>query len=376
MSFESASDRGIAAVIHKVCGDFRHNEVEPVALELDAGYDAEGLKSVWRKSAELEIPSMLVPEAFGGVEQSVLTAARVLDEISYGCAGVACLFAHHLAACIPLIEAGADQGERLKELAEGKEGEPVLLTLAFPSFLEREDRPHLKKKGDALLLEGQAPLAAGVSLADYILLFLEEEGKEKVTCVAVDTRRPGVSVREPEEMLGLHALPFCDVGFEHYEVGDGDVIGGEGRGAAIMEKTAAAFNGFIAAVAMGAARRAYVQALEYARERFQFGKMIIEHHEMRRFLKNMMVKMRMGTAGYTQALSAEELESPLPGRVCDLAKIFCTDGALEIVIDAIQVQGGYGYMKETGLEKIMRDAKMLQLLGKSNRLMEIELESS
>jgi alkylation response protein AidB-like acyl-CoA dehydrogenase len=141
----------------------------------------------------------------------------------------------------------------------------------------------------------------------------------------------------------------------------------------MMDRTSAAFNGFIAAVAMGTARSAYVKAYQYAQERYQFGKMIIEHHEIRRFLANMATKLNMGTAGYVRALSGETLESPLSDGAGGQAKIFCTDAALEIAIDAIQIHGGYGYMKETGLEKVMRDTKMLQLLGKSNRLMEIEL---
>jgi len=83
------------------------------------------------------------------------------------------------------------------------------------------------------------------------------------------------------------------------------------------------------------------------------------------------LKMDMGTAGYLQALSGDKPDVHPPGGGCTQAKVFCTDAALEIVFDAIQIHGGYGYMKETGLEKIMRDAKMLQLLGGSNRRLEV-----
>jgi alkylation response protein AidB-like acyl-CoA dehydrogenase len=139
----------------------------------------------------------------------------------------------------------------------------------------------------------------------------------------------------------------------------------------VMGSTLAALHGFLAAIAIGTARSAHAAAYRYAQERFQFGKLLIEHHEIRRMLFNMITKMDAGTACYLQALSGDRPDVHLPGGGCDTAKIFCTDAALEIAIDAIQIHGGYGYMKETGLEKIMRDAKMLQLLGGSNRLLEV-----
>ena len=138
----------------------------------------------------------------------------------------------------------------------------------------------------------------------------------------------------------------------------------------MMERTLSILHGFLAATAIGTARTAYTAACRYAQERFQFGKLLIQHDEIRRMLSGMTTKMDMGTAGYVQALAAERLDVPA-GQVCAQAKVFCTDAALEIVFDAIQIHGGYGYMKETGLEKLMRDAKMLQLLGGSNRMLEI-----
>jgi len=371
MSSDVGMDKGVGGIIHKVCRDFCRNEIEPVALELDSRYDPERIKAIWVKSSELELPSMLIPEEYGGVGQDVLTAAQVLEELAFGCAGLATLFAHHLTACIPLIEAGGAQEDMQRLIASSGEEEPVMATLAYPGLEEREDKPRLEKSKSGFSLSGRAPLVGCAPLADYVVLFLEESGG--ISLVVVDTRSKGVRVEETQEMLGLHTLPFCAVTFDRCELGEADIIGEIGEATPVWHKTQATFNGFIAAMAMGTARSAYVKAHQYAQERYQFGKMIIEHHEIRRFLANMMTKLNMGTAGYNRALSGETLESPLPDRAGDMAKIFCTDAALEIAIDAIQIHGGYGYMKETGLEKVMRDTKMLQLLGKSNRLMEIEM---
>ena len=141
----------------------------------------------------------------------------------------------------------------------------------------------------------------------------------------------------------------------------------------MMDRTSAAFNGFIAAMAMGTARSAYIKAFQYAQERYQFGKMIIEHHEIRRFLANMMAKLNMGTAGYTQALSVDTLESPVLSRASDLAKIFCTDAALEIAIDAIQIHGGYGYTKDYPLERYLRDAKLTEIYEGTSEMMRMTI---
>jgi alkylation response protein AidB-like acyl-CoA dehydrogenase len=178
-------------------------------------------------------------------------------------------------------------------------------------------------------------------------------------------------VDEPEALLGLHTVPFCDVTFDAYKPMTEDVLGERGGGAPVLEKTLEVLHGFLAAIAMGTARSAHEAAYRYAQERFQFGKMLIQHDEIRRMLSNMIKKMEMGTAGYQQALAGERPDVPTTGRGCAHAKVFCTDAALQIVLDSIQIHGGYGYMKETGLEKMMRDAKMLQLLGGSNRLLEV-----
>jgi alkylation response protein AidB-like acyl-CoA dehydrogenase len=364
------SSESVSAIIHKVCRDFRRNEIEPVALELDESHDAEKVKAIWRKGSELDLPSMLVPEELGGAGQSVLTAAQVLGEIAGACPGIATMSAFHLAACLPVIENGR-AGYGIVAALAGEEGkEPAMLTLAFPEAVEAQDRPRLVEKSGGLSLEGLAPLVCCASLAGHLVLFAEDAGG--VTAVMADLHAPGVSVGEKEELLGLHAVPFCDVAFESCELGEDGVVGERGSGAAMMERALAALRGFIAAIAMGAAGSAHAAAHSYALERFQFGKTLIEHHEIRRMLSGMVAKMEMGTAGYVQALSGDASDLDACGRACARAKVFCTDAALDIVLDSIQIHGGYGYMKETGLEKTMRDAKMLQLVGGSNRLLEVE----
>jgi alkylation response protein AidB-like acyl-CoA dehydrogenase len=122
---------------------------------------------------------------------------------------------------------------------------------------------------------------------------------------------------------------------------------------------------------MGAARNASARALQYAKDRYQFGAMLIEHQEIWRMLGNMAARTNAGTAAYIQAFEGKPLGALATGGRSDFAKVICTDSALEVIMDAIQIHGGIGYMKETGLEKLMGDAKMLQLIGEANRIIEV-----
>ncbi len=373
MSFDLIPDMGAGGVIHKVCRDFCRNEIEPMALEVDAHGAPERLGGVWAKSAELEIPSMLVPEEKGGVGHNLLTAAQVLEELASGCAGIAAAFAHHLIACVPLVEAGESQEAFLARLAGEDAAEPVMLTFALPPEEGDGRGQSLSMKGGSLALEGTAVMVGCAPMADYMLVFAPDADAAGLSLVVVDARAGGVRIEDPPYVPGLHAAPFCNVVFDAYRMDEAGIVGLRGKAASLLGYTLNALNGFTAAIAMGAARTAFEMAHRYAQERFQFGKMIIEHQQIKRYLAAMLVKIEIGRAGYVQALAAERVGRLATSGRADIAKIFCTDAALDISMDAIQVHGGIGYMKETGLEKIMRDAKMLQLLGKSNPRMELEV---
>ena len=125
-------------------------------------------------------------------------------------------------------------------------------------------------------------------------------------------------------------------------------------------------------MAMCASRSAFLKAFAYAKERYQCGKYIIHHEEIQRMLGCMQMKLDMGTAGYLQVFNDDTVLLPAFLSDSKLAKVYCTDAALEIVQDAIQIHGGYGYMHEYGLEKIMRDVKILQLIGGRNPVLQIQ----
>jgi alkylation response protein AidB-like acyl-CoA dehydrogenase len=210
-------------------------------------------------------------------------------------------------------------------------------------------------------------LTANSDLSGILCIFIQDDQSgHHVSCLMIDKRRPGISLGEKASLSGLKAICFRDVIFDQVKISNDSVIATGEEGKLLFDRFVNAYYGFVAAMAMGTARTAYAKALAYAKDRYQFGKMIILHEEIQRMLGAMKMKIDMGTAGYIQVLSADRVN--LPGVSADgrLAKAFCTQAALEVVSDAIQIHGGYGYMHEYGLEKILRDVKILQLLGGRN----------
>ena len=353
--------------IIRECSRFSKKEVAPFALEADLNHDTGFAGTIWRKSAELDIPSLLIPEADGGVGYSNYSGALVLDTLASECAGVASVFAHHFCTCsiLSLLDTAAKK-QLLTALAPQNENIWPLASIVFLPELDQSELV-LKETEEGLQLNGHSPLSGNTSLADLFLVFTTENSSEKdVTCLLIESKAEGVVFSEDTALPGLKVNSFQKIEFRNVHIREEYVLGPRGKALKTMAEARNVFRGFIAAMATGAARRAYQKAFSYAQERFQFGKMIIQHQEIQRMLGNMLLKITTGTAAYSQLFNPPKLNLPYVAPVPALTKAFCTDAALEVAIDAVQVHGGYGYMHEYGLEKIMRDMKTLQLLDGRN----------
>jgi alkylation response protein AidB-like acyl-CoA dehydrogenase len=353
--------------IIEVSKKFAAKEICSGVLEADLESDTQWVKSLWSRSRDIGLPGLIIPEDSGGVGQSVLCSALLLDVLASECAGLASVFAHHFAGCLALGLAGPDQKERyLAPLADLDREEAAVATVVFPSFEEPAPLCLQEKKG-ALRLTGTSPIIGNTAFATLFLVFAaEEQSGERITCIMIEKGTPGVVQGEPAGLPGLKVNPFMPVAFQEVEIGEAMILGGRGRAGETMARVRDHFNCFLAAMAMGTARTAYQKAFAYAQERFQYGDYIINHQEIRRLLGAMQQKLRVGTSAYLRVFDSMDLRLPCSLPDAGLAKAYCTDSALEIALDAIQIHGGYGYMHEYGVEKIMRDVKVLGLLGGSS----------
>jgi alkylation response protein AidB-like acyl-CoA dehydrogenase len=349
------------------CRRFAKNEIRPDALKRDLNPEADWALKLWRKSLELDIPGLLLPEIMHGAGYPELCGAYVLDVLAMECAGIASIYAHHYAACIPLSHIDNIVSEKVKIQWNAKNSmQPRIGAVVFPSDSDGQTIK-INKDDSNYTINGVSTLTANADFSEVYFVYVPEDmSAGKITCAMIDKRVKGIHLGEKASLPGLKINSFSKVIFDDVRIGNDAIIATGTNGKALFDQCTNAYYGFIAAMAMGTARTAYSMALLYAKERYQFGEIIIRHDEIQRMLGNMKMKIEMGTAGYVQVFEKEKINLTALSADGRLAKAYCTQAALEIVQDAIQIHGGYGYMHEYGLEKIMRDVKILQLLGGRN----------
>jgi butyryl-CoA dehydrogenase len=346
---------------------FAKKEVRPLALEEDLKSDHEAGALLWQKSSGLDLPVLLIPEAFGGAGMDLMVGGLMLDRLAGECAGFASICLHHFTACAAVSSCGKAALEKWFSAFPGKDADrPVLASVCFSP--EPEDVPVLASlEKNSLVINGSTLPMGNAGLAKAVILFAHmDENRNEPAAVLIDPFASGVNVENPLLLPGLKINPFARLCFQNVQV-EGSAVLATGEEAKKMMRTAEhAFYGFVSAMAMGCARSAFQKAKDYAMQRYQFKNQIIFHQEIQRMLGNMKMKLDMGTAGYLDLLDGQKWRPAFHAPDAALVKAFCTDAALEIVLDAIQIHGGYGYMHEYGIEKSMRDIKVLQVLGDTN----------
>jgi acyl-CoA dehydrogenase len=220
-----------------------------------------------------------------------------------------------------------------------------------------------RKDGNGFLLTGQKRWITNGGVADFYTVFARVEGTERhkgITCFVVDRNLPGVSVGKKENKMGQRASNTTDVLFEDVRLGPENVIGVEGEGFKIAMRTFDRTRPWIAAGAAGVIRRAMDESRNYALERKTFGVPIAQHQAIQFMLAEMAIAYE--TTRLLCHKAAWSIDQGLPDSiVSSYAKAYGADAAMRVTTDAVQIFGGYGYTKEYPVEKLMRDAKLLQI---------------
>lgn len=325
---------------------FARKEIAPGLLAADAARDAGWLSKIWDKSSELELPGLADSAGEGG-----LLCCRALEALAFYCPGAAGMYAFHFTARAALAQAGGTLAGQAKAQA------PLALLLPDPS---RDMELSLREEKGGRLLTGRTNLAANLSLAEQALIFLPQA--QGSACLLVDLDAPGVSLGPDAWLPGLCANPFRAITFEQSPIPAERIITASPATDALLRHARGFLFACAAALAAGCLALSFEKADAYARQRYQFGKLIIGHSEIRRMLGKMKTSLASARASLAACFDKETL---LPEEAL-AAKVHASDAALAAATDAVQIHGGYGYMHEYGIEKIMRDAKTLQLLGGPN----------
>jgi len=351
-------------------------EIKPRAVALDE--TGEFPWDIVRIFAKNDILNPLLPRKYGGVEVSTYTFCMIVEEIAKACASSALLLVAQAEGTLPILY-GADESLQEKYLKRLAGGSQVLIGLgaiepsAGSGIFSLRTRAELR--GDQYILQGEKCFAQNGSVADFLVLYAytdRSKGSRGVSALVVEKGAPGLVFRRNENKMGMRGTIYSEIFLENLAVPRENLIGQEGEGFSNMLKTLSASRLFTAAQAVGLAEGAMEEALSYARRRVQFGK-TISHHAPIQF---MIAEMATGIESarlltYQTAFLFDQGEWKKAGTHAAMAKLIASDTAMKVTTDAVQIMGGYGYMKDYPVERMMRDAKLTQIYTGTNQIMKL-----
>lgn len=342
---------------------FVKERVIPVAAEAD--HTGKFPKEVFNEAWELGFVAPNLPEEVGGLGLHEIEHTLITEELAYGCTGIQTSMTANALASTPLIIAGTDEQKKkyLGMLAE----EPLFAAYAITEPAAGSDAAGIqmraKKVGDDWVLSGEKCFITNGSWASWYTVFATVDpslGHKGIMAFVVDRDSEGLSVGKKEDKLGQRASDTATIAFDNVKVPKENVIAEAGYGFKVAMQTFDRTRPDIGAGACGLMRRALDESVAYALERKTFGVPIAQHQMIQRIIADMAIKYE-ATRLLVQKAAWMIDTGNMNAVVASYSKAFGADAAMEVAIDAVQVFGGNGYIKEYPVEKLMRDAKILQI---------------
>lgn len=351
-------------MIQDMARGYVQERIAPFAEEWDKNktFPAEALKGL----AELGFYGMLVPEQWGGCEIGYVAAALVLEEIAAGDGACSTIISvTNSVGCMPILNFGTDEQKEkfLKPLASGEKLGAFCLTEPHAGSDASDLKTKAIKDGDSYVINGSKQFITSGKNGDVAIVFAVTDpsaGKKGISAFIVPTDTPGYIVANIEDKMGQNASDTASIVFEDCRVPAENLLGKEGEGYKIALSGLEGGRIGIAAQAVGMARAAYEYALEYSKERTSFGKPINQHQAVQFKLADMATQVE---AARQMVLHAAQLrDNNLPClKEASMAKLFASEIAEKVCSDAIQVLGGYGYLRDYPVERIYRDVRIAQI---------------
>ena len=348
--------------IRELAHDFAEKEIRPVAWD----YDRDGTfpEDIIKKAWEVGLMNSHIEEAYGGPGLDYLSGCLIEEELGWGCSGIGTSLMCNGLASAPVALGGSEEIKKkyLGMLAE----EPKLASFCLTEPDAGSDvsgmRTTAVKKGDKYVINGTKCFITNGSYADWYTVYAKtdkEAGHRGISAFVVP-RDAGVVVDKKEDKLGQRASDTAMISFNDVEIPADHLLGEENKGFKLAMMTLDRTRPGVAAMAVGIGRAAFEFACDYSKERVQFGVPIAMHQAVSFMIADMATKVEAGRLLTWQ--SAALLDNGIRNTLaCSHAKRFAADSAMEITTDAVQVYGGYGFIKEYPVEKLMRDAKIMQL---------------
>jgi acyl-CoA dehydrogenase len=348
--------------LRELAHDFAEKEIRPVAWEHDK--DGTWPAEVFAKAHEVGLMNTHIPEEYGGPGLSYLDGCLIEEELSWGCSGITTSLGAGGLAAAPVILAGSEEIKKqyLGMLTEELKYASFCLTEPGAGSDVSSMRTRAVKKGDKYVINGQKCFITNGTYADWYTVYAKTDpdaGHRGISAFLVP-RDDTVVIDKKEDKMGQRASNTATVTFNDTEIPASHLLGEENKGFKIAMMTLDRTRPGVAAMATGIARAAMEFAVEYSKERVQFGVPIAMHQAIQFMIADMATKVHMSRLATWN--SAVLLDNGMRNTLeSSHAKRFAADSAMEVATDAVQVYGGYGFIKEYPVEKLMRDAKIMQL---------------
>ena len=358
-------------MIKELAAKIADEKIAPVAIQ----YDEEGKfpRDIVKVMADSDLCGVYIPEEYGGLGGGVFEMALVVEELSRACGGIALAFAGTGLGTFPIILFGNEEQKQkyLPDIAAGKKLAAFGLTEADAGSDAAGIRTTAVLDGDEYVLNGTKQWITNGGEADVYTVIActnREKGARGFSAFIVEKGTPGFSFGKKENKMGIRASCTSELIFENCRIPKENLLAREGMGFIVAMKTLDRTRPGVAAQALGIAQGAFDEALRYSKQRVQFNQPISSFQAIQHMLADMAIQIEATRCLVYQTCRHIDSGAKNISKESAMAKVMASDTAMRVTTDAVQIMGGYGYMKEYPVEKRMRDAKITQIYEGTNQI--------
>jgi alkylation response protein AidB-like acyl-CoA dehydrogenase len=349
--------------------DIVGKELAPKVAEIEA--TGRFPREIFRTLGRAGLLSLPYPEEYGGGGQTYEVYLQALEEIASASASVGVGVSVHALSCFGLFTAGTEEQKQrwLPEMLSGSQLGAYCLSESHAGSDPAAMRTRAVRDGDSYVINGAKAWTTHGGQADFykVMARTSDDGGRGISCFLVPADTPGLTADNPEQKMGLMGSTTATMLFDDVRVPVERRLGDEGQGLPIALAGLDSGRLGIAAVATGLAQAALDAAVTYAKERETFGKAIIDHQGLGFVLADMAAAVESARATYLAAARLKDAGRPF-SRQASIAKLVCTDNAMSVTTNAVQVFGGAGYTRDFPVERYMREAKVMQIFEGTNQI--------
>jgi alkylation response protein AidB-like acyl-CoA dehydrogenase len=365
--------------IQKLAREFTGKEIKPVATKFEKDEEGKLAEGIFKKTAEVGILGLPIPKEYGGSDASNVECSIVLEELAAGCGGIATAIGASWFGQTPIMLAATPEQRQRWLPPLTRDGNLCCMAMTEPAGGSDIENPHMHSRtiktiiraaGDHYLVNGTKiwPSNATNSYLYTVVATINPELGDEGSClIVIPAGTQGLSFGKPIKKMGMDADCNSEIFFDTVRVPKENLLGKVGDGAKLLQRTLIYNRAGAGAIATGIARGAFEIALKYAKERTVAGKPAIEHEIISAMFADMATEIDAARLLYLRAawFNAQRLPNMAWST---MAKVYCSDVAMRVTTNAVQVMGSYGYSREVGVEKYMRDAKIMQIYIGANEL--------